>query len=656
LSKTITLEEKMPSNRLYNTIFKWINQQWPGWRVTQKRNLAWLLVGIYLAKSVLLSKIALEIPGQAVEVSVIKRLSRFLGNPVLQVRTCYDPLVQPLLQSIAQFGCVRLIVDGTKVGPYHKLLMVSVAYRRRAIPVAWTWVPHVRGHRVTRISNGGTVSGSRRFAPVDVVYFEVMVAFTHDSGAGTAILNACGSSAAWNLYVGPGGGLPGFVSMSISVPSGCTSWSLSASGGYVDFRSVDANYVSPPPPVSTNTFTPIPTGTFTPSLTATETPVPAITFTPTLTATDTLTPTATETLAAGVTPSETPTPSDTPSPTATNTPSPTLLPGVTPSNTPVPPVWTNTPKPPPSSSGGQGGSGGFVLPTATFTQTMVSRPAHTSTAASALGFVSATPNLVETARVMIFGTATPTPTPKPVSRAGKSGSGFPWWLLLAGGAAAYAATKRKQIAQGLSDYRMKIRARKQAELEAQWAREAAQKTGASAHGRPGRQNRAHGSGGGTPLAARCVHLPDPPSTWRSGNSATMPNPPAGSSSGPWDFKVEQRTIWKWKDMTESMELGGLRVRRDTLANIHYGYVGRSLGYSRWFLEIGAGMAQIKAGTWKWEYWLTWFDDPVDNAAIRAGMDLYDGYTAQGQEINVQALQEVLQSHPEVLCTPKCVDK
>jgi hypothetical protein len=52
----------MPSNRLYNTIFKWINQQWPGWRVTQKRNLAWLLVGIYLAKSVLLSKIALEIP------------------------------------------------------------------------------------------------------------------------------------------------------------------------------------------------------------------------------------------------------------------------------------------------------------------------------------------------------------------------------------------------------------------------------------------------------------------------------------------------------------------------------------------------------------------------------------------------------------------
>lgn len=55
--------------------------------------------------------------------------------------------------------------------------------------------------QVTRIHDGGTVSGA--FAPVDVAYFEVMVAFTHNSGAGTAVLNACGSSAAWYLYVGP---------------------------------------------------------------------------------------------------------------------------------------------------------------------------------------------------------------------------------------------------------------------------------------------------------------------------------------------------------------------------------------------------------------------------------------------------------------------
>ncbi len=33
-----------------------------------------------------------------------------------------------------------------KVGFGHQLLMISLAYRKRAIPIAWTWVKHVRGH------------------------------------------------------------------------------------------------------------------------------------------------------------------------------------------------------------------------------------------------------------------------------------------------------------------------------------------------------------------------------------------------------------------------------------------------------------------------------------------------------------------------------
>jgi len=281
--------------------------------------------------------------------------------------------------------------------------------------------------QVTRISNGGAVSGT--FAPVDVAYFEVMVAFTQDSGAGTAILNACGSSAAWNLYVGPGSGLPGFVSMSIPVPSGCTSWSLSASGGYVDFRSVDANYVSPPPPVSTNTFTPIPTETFTPSLTATETPVPTTTFTPTLTATDTLTPTATETLAPGVTPSDTPTPSNTPSPTPTSTPAATLQPAVTPSPTPIPsntflpPVGTNTPKPP------SGGGGIVNLPVIPFIPLSTAEQTRSVALSPTTAVRISTPqpySIVALSSLPFCGTP-------PSSTASASGnSGFPWWLIPAG--------------------------------------------------------------------------------------------------------------------------------------------------------------------------------------------------------------------------------
>jgi hypothetical protein len=41
---------------------------------------------------------------------------------------------------------IHLIIDGSKVGFGHQLLMVALAYRRRAIPLAWTWVKGVKGH------------------------------------------------------------------------------------------------------------------------------------------------------------------------------------------------------------------------------------------------------------------------------------------------------------------------------------------------------------------------------------------------------------------------------------------------------------------------------------------------------------------------------
>jgi hypothetical protein len=108
------------------------------------------MIGIYQSHSVYLSKIAGKIPGPAKLVSTTRRLSRFLDNPAVNVREWYRLIAQQWLQ--AQWQClgeIRLIVDGTKVGFGHQLLMVSLAYRKRAIPIAWTWVKHVRGHSST---------------------------------------------------------------------------------------------------------------------------------------------------------------------------------------------------------------------------------------------------------------------------------------------------------------------------------------------------------------------------------------------------------------------------------------------------------------------------------------------------------------------------
>lgn len=137
----------MPINKVYDTWKMRIAELRPGQRITQVKAFTWLLVGIYLSRSVCLSRIAGKIPGQAKLLSATKRLSRLLDNRAIQVREWYAPIARQWLE--AQFrsmGEIRLIVDGSKIGCSHQLLVVCLAYRRRSIPIAWTWVPHRRGH------------------------------------------------------------------------------------------------------------------------------------------------------------------------------------------------------------------------------------------------------------------------------------------------------------------------------------------------------------------------------------------------------------------------------------------------------------------------------------------------------------------------------
>lgn len=174
----------MPTNQLYDTWIQQIRKLRPEQRITQVRNFVWLMIGIYQSRSVYLSRIAGKIPGQAKLLSVVQRLSRFLDNPAIRVREWYEPIARQWLE--AQFsgsGEIHLIVDGTKIGFGHQLLMIALAYRKRAIPVAWTWVKHVRGHSTgnkqlallayvkTLIPAGAAVFlvGDTEFGPVKVL-------------------------------------------------------------------------------------------------------------------------------------------------------------------------------------------------------------------------------------------------------------------------------------------------------------------------------------------------------------------------------------------------------------------------------------------------------------------------------------------------------
>ena len=269
---------------------------------------------------------------------------------------------------------------------------------------------------VTLLGNGAVVNGA--FSQ-DVAYFEVMIAFAHDPSVGSAVLQACSSSAVVNLYLGPGSGLPGFISVILDVPPGCRTWSLSASGGYVAFRSLDVVYAAAPPtPVDTATplpsLTPPPTSTYTPTATNTSTSTPPYTLTATRTATVTASPTDT------MIPSRTPTNTPTPTSTYTRTPTHTATFTATHTATFTPtytatftPTYTATFTPTNTATSTPTHTATFTpIYTATFTPTNTATLTPTYTATFTPTH-TATLTPTNTATFTPTYTASPTPTPLP---------------------------------------------------------------------------------------------------------------------------------------------------------------------------------------------------------------------------------------------------
>lgn len=134
-----------PSLHLYHKLIEQICQWLPQERITRCQNLAWLLGGLYLSGSVHLSHIVREwsLPGKAP--SLVNRLRRFLSNPRVEVQSYYRPIVEQVLAPY-RGQTVRLIVDCTKIGFNHRLLTVSLAYRKRALPLAWSVHEGSQGH------------------------------------------------------------------------------------------------------------------------------------------------------------------------------------------------------------------------------------------------------------------------------------------------------------------------------------------------------------------------------------------------------------------------------------------------------------------------------------------------------------------------------
>ena len=98
---------------------------------------------------------------------------------------------------------------------------------------------------------------------------------------------------------------------------------------------------------------------------------------------------------------------------------------------------------------------------------------------------------------------------------------------------------------------------------------------------------------------------------------------------------------------------------DIWSNIHYGFIGAAAGFSEWMLLAGAGYAQVNAGTSPPGYWsrrfetlgdadfLAAFDDPLDQVAIKIGVNLYE---TRGGALTVDDLIKQVRSQKDSLST------
>lgn len=110
--------------------------------------LAHLMVGIFMSRDVRLSRIAENVALDSQEDSVAQRFRRWLKNPVVDERAIYDPVAKAVLNSLRHTR-LRIQIDRTLVDNRFNVLMVTLYYRKRALPLLWQVLDHQGSTRFT---------------------------------------------------------------------------------------------------------------------------------------------------------------------------------------------------------------------------------------------------------------------------------------------------------------------------------------------------------------------------------------------------------------------------------------------------------------------------------------------------------------------------
>jgi len=141
----------MSDNRqVYRGIKKGLLQLYPkqltGNQARHLNTLTGMMTGIVQGKRCHFETMAAKTPGLSKVSSRVKRFSRYTQNDRIDQETYFMLFIEELVFGLARRGTLVVVMDGSEVGRHCLALVVSMVYKGRALPLAWTVVKGSKGH------------------------------------------------------------------------------------------------------------------------------------------------------------------------------------------------------------------------------------------------------------------------------------------------------------------------------------------------------------------------------------------------------------------------------------------------------------------------------------------------------------------------------
>jgi len=127
---------------LYDTLLRVLGQHANWLDLRHGKTLAWMMGGLICSKTVSLGAWAPFVVSQAQYAqSIVRRLSRWLGNNRITVEPLYGPLIE---KAVVGWVGKRMSValDTSMLWNTSCLIRLSVSYRGRAVPLGWRVIEH----------------------------------------------------------------------------------------------------------------------------------------------------------------------------------------------------------------------------------------------------------------------------------------------------------------------------------------------------------------------------------------------------------------------------------------------------------------------------------------------------------------------------------